>query len=212
MAGPLAMTLAAVLVLAAFFLILATPTRAGMIDESRLEPWEACALCHNLDGVSRMARFPKLAAQPADYIAKQLRDFRAGRRDNGGGQMQAMAGELDDARRAAVAGYFSALPPPRPGPKLQGKPAAAARQLLATGDSRRGLPGCHTCHGRDAADVRGAPRLEAQHPDYLTKQLDDFKTGRRRNDPDGVMRAVASLLTDDEVRILAAYLGGLERE
>ena len=41
----------------------AASARAGMIDESSLKPWENCALCHSLDGVSHMAKFPKLAGQ-----------------------------------------------------------------------------------------------------------------------------------------------------
>src|SRR5262249_39938588 len=67
--------------------------RADMIVTEGMQPWETCAECHNLDGISVMARFPKLAGQRPDYIAKQVRDFRDGRRRNDGGQMAAIAAE-----------------------------------------------------------------------------------------------------------------------
>lgn len=192
-------------------LLAASSAAAGMIDESALDPWEPCALCHNLDGVSRMPKFPKLAGQPLGYLGKQLLDFRSGRRDNDGGQMQAMAGDLDDDGVQAVAGYFSALPPPPPATAVDPAVSAPARELTTNGDASRDLPACLSCHAADAVRDSGAPRLEAQHPEYLAKQLGDFRAGRRSNDPAGVMRNVAARLTDSEVRALAAYLGSLER-
>lgn len=90
------------------------PAQAGMIDESSLQPWENCALCHSLDGVSRMAKFPKLAGQVPAYIEKQIRDFRAARRTNDGEQMQGMARLIAEKDIPVVAKYFGTLPPPPP--------------------------------------------------------------------------------------------------
>ena len=56
--------------------------RADTVVADGMQPWEACAECHSLDGISVMARFPKLAGQRPGYIAKQVRDFREGRRRN----------------------------------------------------------------------------------------------------------------------------------
>ena len=70
---------------------------ADIIVTEGMQPWETCASCHSLDGISVMARFPKLAGQRPDYIAKQVRDFRDGRRSNDGGQMVATASEINDA-------------------------------------------------------------------------------------------------------------------
>lgn len=198
----------AAMLMAVGLALLTTRADAGMIDESALDPWEACALCHSLDGISRMAKFPKLAGQPAGYIAKQLADFRTGRRDNDGGQMQAMAGDLLAEGVVAVAGYFSSLPPP---PPVETVRDAAAAALVNTGDPAREVPACLSCHGADRIADSGAPRLEAQHPDYLAKQLADFRSERRRNDVGGRMRQIALQLTDAEISALVAYLGGLER-
>lgn len=187
------------------------PAGADMIDESSLEPWEGCALCHSLDGVSRMPKFPKLAGQEAAYIVKQLGDFRAGRRDNDGDQMQAMAGVLAPEAVEVVARYFAQLPPPPPGARAKGAAAAAAQLLVAAGDPARAVPACLSCHAADRVAASRAPRLEAQHAAYLEKQLMDFKDGWRRNDAGGAMRKVAAALTTEEIEGLAAYLGGLER-
>src|SRR2546427_3313999 len=73
-----------------------TLARADVIITEGMQPWETCAECHSLDGVSAMARFPKLAGQRPDYVAKQVRDFRDGRRQNDGGQMVATAAGISE--------------------------------------------------------------------------------------------------------------------
>ncbi len=49
---------------------------AGMIDQVRLQPWEICAMWHNANGLSRMARVSKLAGSMADYIDQLVLDLR----------------------------------------------------------------------------------------------------------------------------------------
>lgn len=190
----------------------ASPAAADMIDYSGVKPWEHCALCHSLDGVSRMARFPKLAAQVPAYIEKQLMDFRAGRRTNDGEQMQASAVVIEDKDIPLVAAYFGGLPPPPPAEP----PAPAALKIASTlaeaGDGRRGLPACLSCHGRAAVAASAAPRIEAQHADYIAKQLRDFKSGDRGNDPANVMAGVAGRLSEDEITALAGYFASRERK
>src|SRR6516165_8912626 len=72
---------------------------ADIIVTEGMQPWDLCATCHSLDGISAMARFPKLAGQRAAYIVKQVRDFRDSRRSNDGGQMQASGLTLTLASR-----------------------------------------------------------------------------------------------------------------
>ena len=79
--------------------------------------WErglpACAQCHGPDGVGVGDRFPPLVGQPAGYLAAQLRAWRLGtRRGDPLGLMQAVAGKLDAADIAAVAGWYAAQPRP----------------------------------------------------------------------------------------------------
>ena len=136
-----------------------------MIDESGLKPWENCALCHSLDGVSRMARFPKLAAQLPAYIEKQIWDFRAAKRTNDGEQMQGMAGLISEKDIPVVARYFGGLPPPPPAEPPPDDQRKAGEALYHLGDPARDLPACRSCHGKGTAAQVGAPRLEAQHAD-----------------------------------------------
>lgn len=71
----------------------------------------ACRSCHGAE--NRNPRYPRIAGQPADYIATQLELFRAGKRggtDHNHLKVNA-ARELDDADIAAIAAYLSQLPP-----------------------------------------------------------------------------------------------------
>ncbi len=182
-----------------------------MIDESSLKPWENCALCHSLDGVSRMAKFPKLAGQVPAYIEKQIRDFRVAKRTNDGEQMQGMAGLIAEKDIPVVAKYFGALPPPPPADPPPSDIGRAGAKLYRQGDPASGLPACASCHGKDKVAQSGAPRLEAQHADYVIKQLTDFRSGDRTNDPGGVMAGVAAKLSDADIRAVGGYLAAAPR-
>lgn len=69
---------------------------------------------------------------------------------------------------------------------------------------------CAACHGADGNSVAPAnPKLSAQHPEYLAKQLRDFKSvnGKPPERKSAVMNGIAAPLTDDDMRNLAAYFG-----
>jgi cytochrome c553 len=70
----------------------------------------ACAGCHSPNGAGIPAQYPRLASQHADYVAAQLRAFRAGDRANDPAQMmRSTAGKLSDKEIAALAEYISGL-------------------------------------------------------------------------------------------------------
>ena len=65
---------------------------------------------------------------------------------------------------------------------------------------------CSACHGLDGNSVITAnPNLAAQHPEYLVKQLTEFKSGKRAN---AVMSGMAAGLSDDDMKALANYFSG----
>jgi cytochrome c553 len=67
-----------------------------------------CAACHGADGNTPiMPEYPKLAGQPADYLEKALRDYKAGKRKNP--LMAPMAQGLSKQDMKDVAAYFSSL-------------------------------------------------------------------------------------------------------
>ncbi len=76
------------------------------------------------------------------------------------------------------------------------KPDTAKGQTLATGI-------CAACHTLDGS--RGSPAnpiLMGQHPEYLVKQLQEFKSGKRNNP---IMKGFASMLSDDDMKNVAAF-------
>lgn len=62
--------------------------------------------------------------------------------------------------------------------------------------------GCHGSGGNGGGAT--IPRLAAQNPRYIYKQLKDYKEGRRVN---AIMSAQAATLTDQNMADIAAYLG-----
>ena len=74
----------------------------------------ACENCHAPNGVGVAPDFPYLAGQQADYIVRQIQDWRSGQRAGDPlGLMKAVAGKLDDDAVAAIAAYYASLPAPQ---------------------------------------------------------------------------------------------------
>ena len=187
--------------------------RADIIVTEGMQPWETCAACHSLDGVSVMARFPKLAGQRPGYIAKQVRDFRDGRRQNDRGQMAAIAAEVTDEDLVKSAAYFASLPSPPPDASLAAESEEWQRgaALYQGGDAASGIAKCSSCHD-DAENKRpDAPLLKAQHAAYLAKQLRDWQSGERYNDRSQTMPAIARKLSERDISALATFLGSQPR-
>lgn len=62
---------------------------------------------------------------------------------------------------------------------------------------------CAACHGTDGNSVITLnPKLASQHPEYIQKQLTEFKSGKRAN---AVMSGMAAGLSDEDMKNLAAY-------
>lgn len=70
----------------------------------------ACSGCHSPNGSGIPAQFPRLAGQHPEYIAAQLKAFRAGERANdANAMMRTTAGKMSDKEIAAVAEYVAGL-------------------------------------------------------------------------------------------------------
>lgn len=176
--------------------VLASTPALADFDAESYPPYERCALCHGLFGVSANPRFPHLGGQKPAYLAAQIRSFLDGTRHNDGGQMVAMVTELAAADIPVAVAWFASQDPPPP-----------TDQTAAT--SAYADLGCAACHD-DPADPL-APHLTAQHPEYLVKQMEDFRTGRR--DGSDIADMHRALLTDHAATIvpLATYLAATPR-
>jgi cytochrome c553 len=68
---------------------------------------------------------------------------------------------------------------------------------------------CASCHGADGNSTGGAyPKLAGQHPEYLVKQLMDFKTQPGAKQParnNAIMAGMAAALSSQDMVNVAAY-------
>jgi cbb3-type cytochrome c oxidase subunit III len=79
---------------------------------------------------------------------------------------------------------------------------AAAKPDLNQGSAKFGTV-CAACHGADGnSGVPANPKLAQQHPEYLMKELQDFKSGKR---PSPIMQPMAAQLSDADVKNIAYW-------
>ncbi len=82
-------------------------------------------------------------------------------------------------------------------------PAKAAKPDLAAGEARFAAQ-CASCHGADGNSGSPAnPKLAQQHPEYLVKQLREYKAGVRKN---AIMQGMAASLSDEDMKNIAFWL------
>ncbi|ADU35433.1 c-type cytochrome [Variovorax paradoxus] len=94
-------------------------------------------------------------------------------------------------------------------------PAAAAAAKPAKPDPAKGdtvfnatpanSQSCASCHNADGNSAIAAnPKLAQQHPEYILKQLQDFKSGARKS---AIMKPLASALSEEDMRNIAWFVG-----
>lgn len=178
----------------------------------------SCASCHGAEGNSTMSVYPNLAGMSHEYIVKQLNDFvapkdgHAARRgvDGADAIMTPFATALSDEDKANVAFYLTQQ-------KLDLETAAVAnntdtiergQQIWRGGIPDRKVPACAACHSANGAGMPGEfPRLAGQFPEYISEQLNLFRSGYRDNDD--MMHDIADRMTDADIAAVADYAAGL---
>jgi cytochrome c553 len=168
---------------------------------------QVCAACHNADGNSVVSVNPKLAGLDAAYIDKQLTDFKSGARKNA--IMGGIVASLSPQDMRNLAAYFSAQQP-KPGTSKDQELALLGEKIFRGGVLGAGVPACASCHGPQGLGIPVQfPRLSGQYSDYVYAQLNNFRMGTRANDGAKMMRTIASRLTDENMKAVAAYIQGL---
>jgi len=82
-------------------------------------------------------------------------------------------------------------------------PATAAKPDLVAGEAKFTAV-CAACHGADGNSGTPAnPKLSQQHPEYLMKQLREYKSGVRKN---AIMQGMAATLSDEDMKNVAFWL------
>ena len=170
-------------------------------DQARRLVKKRCAKCHGEDGRGMKAEYASLAGQPAEYLLKQLFNFKTGQRRHA--KMQAIADRLSARESYLLAEYFARL---RPGftESLDEAARAAGRRLYFEGNPATGVHDCVSCHGVYATGGGVVARLAGQNPVYLETQLGRLIERSRGNDR--AMHAINGALTQEEIRSLAIYL------
>lgn len=165
-----------------------------------------CFICHGIEGESSSPVFPRLAGQHAGYVARQLADYKAGKRKND--TMQSMVTDLsaDDFRLLGM--YFESKPPHKH-PVADTELAQMGRFIYQRGNPYSGVAPCADCHGAAGHGTEKMPRLGGQHAQYVENQLKAFSRRERTND-NAVMHSVASKLTELELKAVSSYVSGLQ--
>lgn len=165
-----------------------------------------CFLCHGMDGESGSPVFPRLSAQNATYLARQLADYKSGKRVSS--VMRPMVEDLNEADFKALGAWFASKP--AVAHKVEdAELAQMGRLVYSRGNPASGVAACSTCHGPGGQGTETLPRLAGQHAQYTENQLKAFNKRERTND-NAVMHAITTRLTELEMKAVAAYLSGLQ--
>ena len=193
--------------ISAVFPAAATNTTTGDPKNGGALATQVCAACHGANGNSTIPMYPELAGQHAEYITKQLSNYKSGARKNA--IMQTVAATLLPQDMADLGAYFEGAAP-RAGVARDQALVNLGRQLYRGGEAKAGIPACSGCHAPDGSGIPAQyPRLAGQHREYTVTQLKNWRTGERANDAGRVMQTIASRLSDKQIEALAEYTAGL---
>ena len=171
-----------------------------------------CVACHGPDGNSPLAANPKLAGQHADYLLKQMKNFKAAegkQPERVSAIMNGMIAAFDEGQMRDLSAYFAAQTQKGEAAKNR-ETIELGQKLYRGGDQAKGLPACAACHGPAGAGIPAQyPRIGGQFAEYTEIQLKSFRDSVRANDPNKMMRMVALKMTDVEIKAVSDYIAGL---
>lgn len=170
-----------------------------------------CVACHQGDGggmnIPKGESWPALSGLDADYMYKQLQDIKSGARESV--TMQAFVSTLTDKQMRDVSVYYSQLPAVagKGGEDVTEEELAHGEKLAMQGDWDRYIVPCKSCHGPNNQGAgQHFPGIAGQHAGYISDQLHAWKKGKRHNDPQHLMLAIAERLDDNDIRAVSAWL------
>ena len=170
-----------------------------------------CIGCHGIPGYQNsfpeIHKVPMISGQSAKYIESALTQYRKGDRKHP--TMRGIAGSLSDQDIADLAAFYAGH---SNGSKLaDAAPAASVEvaELLNKG-------GCVACHGANLSKPLDPsyPKIAGQHADYLYFALKAYKVegNPQIGRANAIMGGVAKQYTNEQLKALAKYIGGLKGE
>ena len=143
-----------------------------------------CLACHTADGTRGLPANPILQAQHPEYIAKQLAEFKSGKRQNA--IMAGMAAALSDEDMKHLAAFFGSKKPVA-GAAGNKDTVRLGEQIYRGGIASKQVPACSGCHSPNGAGI------PAQYPRANNAQ----------------MSTIAGKMNDREIAAVADYIAGL---
>ena len=200
----LALTLLAVLAAPTFANEAKAPAKADLA-KGQEKSTQVCGACHTADGTRGVPANPIIAGQHADYLAKQLHEFKSGKRANP--VMTGMAATLTEEDILNVTAFYASKQA-KPGFSKNKDTVLLGEKIYRGGIAAKQVPACAGCHSPTGAGIPAQfPRLAGQHADYTEAQLVAFRAGTRANAPQ--MLTIAARMSDKEIKAVADYMAGL---
>jgi cytochrome c553 len=166
---------------------------------------QVCVACHSADGNRGSPAYPILQGQHPEYLAKQLHEFKSGKRKNP--IMQGFAATLSEEDVRNVTAFYGSKQA-KNGFATNKDTVSLGERIYRGGITEKQIPACAGCHSPTGAGIPAQyPRIGAQHGAYTEAQLTAFRSGGRANSPQ--MTAIATKMNDLEIKAVADYIAGL---
>ena len=166
--------------------------------ENGLDVYEVCAACHLTEGWgTKEGTFPQLAGQHRDVLIKQLADIRAKNRDNPTMYPFALPESIGDAQALAdVTAYIETLPMNPDNGVGPGDNLEHGKKLFDDNCVK-----CHGDHGQ-GDEAKWYPRLEGQHYNYMLRQFEWIRDGKRRNANPDMIKQIKGFSDEDMIAVI----------
>jgi cytochrome c553 len=173
---------------------------------------QVCVACHGADGNAAAPVNPKLAGQHADYVYKQLSNFKvkpgAAQAERVNAVMAGFAATLSEQDMRDLAAWFESqkqIPAVGQGDKdsqLRGQ------KIYRGGIPAQNVPACASCHGPSGAGIPSQyPRIGGQWGEYVEAQMIAFRQGARKNN--AAMSSIAYRMSDRDIKAVSDYIAAL---
>ncbi len=173
------------------------------IDKGR-EVYRVCAVCHMPEGWGiEDGYYPQIAGQHSTVLIKQLADILARNRDTPTMFPFALLENLQPQEFADVATYLERLPMTRDNGLGPGTDLEHGKRLYEEN--------CVDCHGSNGEGIATdyMPLIQGQHYNYLVRQFEWIREGKRRNADDEMVEQIQGF-TDRDISAIMDYTSRLK--
>ena len=172
--------------------------------ENGREIYRLCAVCHMPEGWGTVnGDYPQIAGQHATVIIKQLTDILARNRDTPTMFPFTLLENLQPQEYADVAAYLASLPMTRDNGHGPGTDLDRGKRLYEEN--------CVDCHGKNGEGINKEymPLIQGQHYNYLVRQFEWIREGKRRNADDEMVEQIQGF-TDRDISAIMDFTSRLK--